>query len=106
MERSSFERNSRALNVHPEDDAPLRINRCENCNAFQPPEGSVTMGSCRASLPVAYPIPGGISGQIGAVGLWPPVKPTDWCRHWGQGIPEKSPQLPLSTEPYLNDPSL
>lgn len=53
---------------------PVREKRCENCACYDGFEKQ-----CRANYPTPVPI-GGPGGQLGAAGIFPPMKPDDWCR--------------------------
>lgn len=99
-ERPNRNRNlltTRELGKSPsEPDKPLRAKRCGTCDAFEPPEANKEMGLCRHELPICVPMPGRIPGEVGAVSIWPPVKPGHWCLKWVP-ILEKQPELPFSS---------
>jgi hypothetical protein len=55
----------------------IRNARCENCQHFDPGTAPGS-SSCRASYPATIPLMGQ-HGFTGAVGIWPPVRPSNWC---------------------------
>lgn len=74
---------SRIEGVAPmKEEKPLREKRCETCACWNPPDrANRSTGDCAAQYPVVVPVPS-MAGQIGAVALWPPTEPYQWCRKW------------------------
>ena len=64
--------------------------QCDNCKFYKPRVyGTATVYECRYADPIA----------VGGSGIWPTVKPDDWCGKWvtvvvqamGRGILEDRP---------------
>jgi hypothetical protein len=58
----------------------MREKRCNNCLGFDPDRSE-----CRMNPPV--PVDDGTRIYVKRVGVWPKVKPEDWCGSWEEGKP-------------------
>lgn len=61
----------------------LRMDRCGNCRYFAEAIPNEMPPTCRIQgAPNMVGVPSGIQGQMGFIGVWPPIKPEYWCPKW------------------------
>lgn len=71
---------------------PPHPRRCEVCRHFELPEGAQESGKCLANYPVLIPLQGNLPGTMGAVSMFPPMKPHERCGKWMAGkVPSMAP---------------